>query len=208
MTRTNRRGFLTMASGTAMAAMMPAVANAAIPTPSATEGPFYPSEAMRFPDVDNDLVKIASAVREAGGEIARLSGRVLDQAGNPVAGARVEIWQCDVNGRYLHTGDRSGKPRDASFQGFGHYVTGEDGEYWFRTIKPVAYPGRTPHIHVKVLSGRNTLTTQMYIDQDPANDRDFLCSNMTNAQRATVAMQFQTGSNGIEAAVDIVFSRN
>ena len=62
----------------------------------------------------------------------------------------VEIWQCDANGVYLHTGSGNADKRDRNFQGFGRFLTGSTGEYYFRTIKPVPYPGRTPHIHFKV----------------------------------------------------------
>jgi len=151
------------------------LARAAVATPSGTEGPFYPTPEMRFDDSDNDLVRIDGVVAQAGGEIVRLAGRVLDRSGNPVPGARVEIWQCDVRGRYLHTGDSAGSPRDPAFQGFGHAVAAADGSYWFRTIKPVPYPGRTPHIHARVLTGgRERLTTQFYLPDHPLNDRDWL----------------------------------
>ena len=90
--------------------------------------------------------------------------------------ATVEIWQCDANEVYLHTGD-SGSTRnqqDKNFQGFGRFTTGSSGEYYFRTIKPVPYPGRpAPHIHVKVKrGGRELLTTQIMIAGHPGNARD------------------------------------
>ncbi len=112
----------------------------------------------------DDLVKIVDKLEQAGGEIVTLAGRVLDVSGNPIPGARIEIWQCDVNGRYLHRADQGAIARDAGFQGFGHDISGADGSYAFRTIKPVPYAGRTPHIHVKVLvDGRERLTTQFYL---------------------------------------------
>jgi protocatechuate 3,4-dioxygenase beta subunit len=174
-------------------------------TPSGTEGPFYPDSQMRFADVDNDLVSIAGRVEQAGGEIVMLGGRVLDGAGNPVASARVEIWQCDVNRRYLHHGDRGGAARDGGFQGFGHDVTGADGAYSFRTIKPVPYPGRTPHIHVKVLvSGSERLTTQFYLPDHPDNARDWLYRRVPVELREKVTMRFQDTGDLPRANLDIV----
>lgn len=191
---------------TSLAALLALIgwpARAAVPTPGQTEGPFYPRLSMRFADTDNDLVRIAGVVEQAGGEIVQLTGRVLDRAGQPVAGARVEIWQCDANGRYLHTGDRGGAPRDAAFQGFGHDITDAQGRYRFRTIRPVPYPGRTPHIHVKVLTGTATLTTQFYIDGDARNARDLLWRQLSPRQQRAVAMVFRDSGEHMLAEVDI-----
>src|SRR5436305_565742 len=143
-------------------------------TPSRTEGPFYPD---RLPlDTDNDLILVNDAITPAVGEITHLTGRVLDASGGPIRDATVEIWQCDANQVYLHTGDSAGKEerRDKNFQGFGRFTTASDGGYYFRTIKPVPYPGRpAPHIHVKVKKGdRELLTTQINIAGHPGNDRD------------------------------------
>lgn len=171
-------------------------------TPKATEGPFYPTPSMRFKDADNDLVKVAGAVREAGGEIITLKGRVLTRDGKPADGARVEIWQCDMNGIYLHTADRTSR-YDTAFQGFGHVVTGSDGAYAFRTIKPVLYTGRTPHIHVKVFYQNVELTTQFYIAGDSRNDRDRIYRRLSKAAREKVGMRFENGSTGLETTVDI-----
>jgi protocatechuate 3,4-dioxygenase, beta subunit len=178
---------------------------ATLRTPSATEGPFYPLPGMRFDDVDNDLVTLAGKVRQAGGEVVRLSGRVLDTGGSPLAGARVEIWQCDVGGRYLHSGDRGGVARDGGFQGFGHDITGSGGEYSFRTIKPVPYAGRTPHIHVKVLAGnRERLTTQFYLPDHPGNARDWLYQRIDPALREHVTLRFANTAIGPMATLDII----
>ena len=118
------------------------------PDPQQTEGPFYPDKLPL--DTDNDLLIINDAITPAVGEVTHLSGRILDAKGDPVRNAVVEIWQGDNNGAYLHTGTSNGDKRDTNFQGFGRFLTGSTGEYYFRTIKPVPYPGRTPHIHFKV----------------------------------------------------------
>ncbi len=137
-------------------------------TPALTEGPFYPD---RLPlDTDNDLIVLGDSLTPAVGQITHLTGRVLDTAGNPVRDAVVEIWQCDANEVYHHSGDNAPK-LDRNFQGFGTFTTGSTGEYRFRTIKPVPYPGRpAPHIHFKVKKGgRELLCTQMNIAGHPGN---------------------------------------
>ncbi len=143
-------------------------------TPSLTEGPFYPD---RLPlDTDNDLLIINDQITPAVGQITHLSGRVLGPNGSPVRNATVEIWQCDANEVYHHTNDLSSTRNevDKNFQGFGRFTTGSTGEYYFRTIKPVPYPGRpAPHIHVKVKrGGRELLTSQIFISGHPGNAND------------------------------------
>lgn len=178
-------------------------ARAAVPTPRQTEGPFYPRPAMRHADIDNDLVKIAGAVRQAGGEVVHLMGRVLDRDGAPVEGARVEIWQCDATGQYMHSGDRGGTAHDPAFQGFGHDITDAEGRYWFRTIKPVPYPGRTPHIHVKVIAGDRELTTQLYLEAHPLNESDPIWRRLSDAERRSVQIVFWPVDGTGEAVCDI-----
>lgn len=185
-------------------AALPVSGLAAVRTPSASEGPFYPIGDMRFDDVDNDLVKIDGRVQAAGGEIVRLQGRVLNTAGQPIPGALVEIWQCDVKGRYLHSGDGGG-PRDPGFQGIGQSMTDADGNYWFRTIKPVPYTGRTPHIHVKVwVAGRDSLTTQFYLPDHPHNALDWLFRNLPDDRLEPVLMRFENNGAEPTAILDIV----
>lgn len=180
-------------------------AAAANTTPSATEGPFYPTPSMRMADVDNDLVKVMGLVEEAGGEVITLKGRVLDADGAPREGLRVEIWQCDVNGKYMHPGDSRDVEYDTGFQGFGHDTTGADGGYRFRTIKPTVYPGRTPHIHVKLFDGeRELLTTQFYLADHPGNTRDRLFNRMSDTEKAKVSMVFSDSPEGPETTVDIL----
>ena len=140
-------------------------------TPAQTEGPFYPNKLPL--DTDNDLLIVNDAITPAVGEVTHLSGRILDAKGSPVRNALVEIWQCDNRGVYLHTRDSARKQRDVNFQGFGRFLTGSTGEYYFRTVKPVPYPGRCPHIHYKVRrGGKELLTTQCYVKGHPGNLRD------------------------------------
>lgn len=144
-----------------------------VPTPAQTTGPFYPRD---FPlDRDADLATVAGAPSRAQGTITHVIGRVRDVQGRAIAGARVEIWQCNAFGRYHHAGDNRNAPLDPGFQGWGETVSGADGAYRFRTIRPVAYPGRTPHIHFAVtVPNGGKLVTQMYVDGEPGNERDGL----------------------------------
>ncbi len=203
--KNSRRSLLAGIAGLVGSSTLAGKAAAAALTPRAAEGPFYPKTNMRMPDIDNDLVKIAGQVEEAGGEIFMLRGTIVDRNGRPSVGYRIEIWQCDVNGKYLHPGDNRAVPYDRAFQGFGHDITDESGSYVFRTIKPVIYPGRTPHIHVKVFDGnREVLTTQFYIKDDPNNARDGLFNRMSDVEADTVSMDFVKGDTGLEATINIV----
>ena len=148
-------------------------------TPRMTEGPFYPDKMPL--DTDNDLIIVSNSLTPATGEITHLTGRILDVTGAPIKDATVEIWQCDANEVYLHTRDSvpKAKKRDVNFQGFGRFTTGSTGEYRFRTIKPVPYPGRpAPHIHFRVKKNdREILTTQLMIRNHPGNARDGIFSD-------------------------------
>lgn len=170
------------------------------PTPSQSEGPFYP---VRLPaDSDADLLAQGS-VRYAKGQVATLEGTVVDTGGRALAGGVVEIWQCDADGHYHHPGD--GGRADPSFQGFGRSTLGADGSYRFRTIKPVLYSGRTPHIHLKVkLGSRELLTTQVYVQGDPGNEADFLWRRLGEADRAALTVPFVRGADGLAARFAIV----
>jgi protocatechuate 3,4-dioxygenase beta subunit len=200
-----RRRVLGWLGATAAAALLPTPALGAqlAPTPRMTEGPFYPN---RLPaDSDADLTRVAGRAGVAAGMPLEVSGRVVDTSGRPRAGARVEIWQCDAQGQYHHVGepDFAG---DANFQGFGAVATDAEGRYRFRTIKPVAYPGRTPHIHFTVLEGgRRRLTSQIFIEGEPGNERDGLFRHLgRDAERVT--MRLSRAGDGLAGAFDIVLA--
>ncbi len=169
-------------------------------TPSQTEGPFYPD---RMPaDTDFDLLKNGTR-SYAKGQAAWLTGDVTDLRGKPVAGAVVEIWQCDADGHYIHSAD--GGQADPAFQGFGQVQVGADGSYRFRTLRPVAYSGRTPHIHMKVKLGqKDLLTTQMYVEGDPGNARDGLWRSLNQDAKAALTVPFAQGSDGLQAKFGLV----
>lgn len=196
-----RHGACLAAMTAAPAWLTPATATSSLsPTPAQTEGPFYPVSLP--PDRDFDLLR-NGALSYTHGQATWIEGTVTDTRGVAVAGALVEIWQCDHNGRYHHPGD--GGRADASFQGFGQVSIGRDGHYRFRTIRPVAYSGRTPHIHVKVrLDGHDLLTTQMYVQGDPHNERDFLWRRLNAAGRQALTRRFEAGTDGLRAHFPIV----
>jgi protocatechuate 3,4-dioxygenase beta subunit len=163
---------------------------ARVKTPAQTEGPFYPDKLPL--DTDNDLIIVNDHLTPAVGDITHLGGKILDAKGNPVRNALVEIWQVDAKAVYLHTADSGKKKRDENFQGFGRFLTGSSGEYYFRTIKPVAYPGRTPHIHFKIKKdGKELLTTQCYIKGEPGNEKDGIYRGIRDAKaRDAVTIEF------------------
>ncbi len=196
--RLTRRTLLGAGGAALVAAAAPAIA--AVPTPRQSLGPFYPDRLSL--DRDNDLVRVEGRAAQALGEVCHVSGRVTRTDGSPVSGARVEIWQCDANGRYLHSGDRRSVARDDGFQGYGQIVTGADGGYRFRTIRPVAYPGRAPHIHFKVGGGARTLVTQMYVAGAPENRRDRLLNGVRDpAARARLIVELSAAPELEEGAL-------
>ena len=177
-------------------------------TPSQMLGPFYPVTPPLHQD--NDLTRVEGRSGRALGQIADLSGRVLDLDGRPLAGLRVEIWQCDANGRYRHPRDRGGLEEDPNFQGFGYTVTDAEGRYRFRTIRPVPYPGRTPHIHAAVIQeGTRPFVTQIYVAGEPLNLRDGLFMRVPEALRPRLLADFVPADDpvaALSASFDFVLS--
>jgi protocatechuate 3,4-dioxygenase beta subunit len=161
-----------------------------LPTPAQATGPFYPLELPL--DDDNDLTRVMDQAELAQGEILHVTGRVLDASGAVLEGARVELWQANAQGRYHHPGDRNPIAMDPGFQGFGKMVTGADGAYRFKTIRPGLYPGRTRHLHFLVaVPGRSDLVTQMYFSGEPDNARDGLLRRLSAEGQAAVTVDFQ-----------------
>lgn len=208
----SRRDFLFRAAmGAAFFTSGGLYAEALTTTPKQTEGPFYPDHLPL--DTDNDLLILNQSLTPAVGEVTYLSGRILDAKGEPMRGVEVEIWQCDNEGAYLHSKGQSGKKRDGNFQGFGRFLTGVKGEYLFRTIRPVSYPGRTPHIHFKIKSkGKDLLVTQCYIKGDARNEKDGVFKNLKDPKaRAAVEVDFVPLPNNkageLCATFDLVLGR-
>jgi protocatechuate 3,4-dioxygenase, beta subunit len=210
--RLTRRTLLGGMAAGAVAFYVPGVmAEELVRTPAQTEGPFYPDKLPL--DTDNDLIVINDQLTPSVGTITWLSGRLLDLAGNPIRNATIEIWQCDNNGAYLHSGTSNADKRDTNFQGFGRFLTGSTGEYLFRTIKPVAYPGRTPHIHFCVkMKGKKEFVTQCYVKGDPGNERDGIWRSLRDPkQRDAVTIDFapikESKLGELAAKFDIVLGK-
>ena len=186
---TRRRFLRSLTVGAAFFAVPGAFAEELLRTPAQTEGPFYPDHLPL--DTDNDLIIVNDGLTPAVGEITHLNGRILDANGQPIHNALVEIWQVDNNGVYLHSGDKHAA-RDKNFQGFGRFLTGSSGEYYFRTIKPVLYPGRTRHIHFAIkMKGHDKWTTQCYVKGEPHNERDGVYKDIHDPKaRESVTIDF------------------
>jgi protocatechuate 3,4-dioxygenase beta subunit len=168
-----------------------------VATPRTTAGPFYP---VKFPpDIDSDLVVLRGSAARAEGTVTHVTGRVLGLDGKPIAGATVEIWQCDARGRYIHPGDTGGRPRDKAFQGYGRTGLRRGRRLPLPHHQARALSGRTPHIHFAVQAPeRRELITQMYVAGEPGNARDDLYRAIRDPrQRAAVTVALEP-ANGIE----------
>ncbi|MBC7927990.1 MAG: hypothetical protein H7039_20280, partial [Bryobacteraceae bacterium] len=203
----SRRRFLATVAGLVCASQK-AYPQSLTLTPAQTPGPYYPD---RLPlDQDNDLLVISDNITNATGQISWLRGRVLGQNGQPLRNALVEIWQADNNGAYIHSASPIAN-RDASFQGYGKFLTGRNGDYLFRTVKPGIYPGRTRHVHVQATAASGEkLVTQLYVEGEAGNSGDGVLNGIRDTtQRASVVRPWTTiaGSPSGELAVewDVVF---
>lgn len=185
---------------------------AAEPTPSQTEGPFFPRKDQ--PDKDLDLTRVEGRSETALGEVIEISGQVLDEAGVPIAAALVDVWQANSAGRYDHERDPNPAPLDPNFQGWARLTTDAEGRYRIRTIKPGAYPvgegwSRPPHIHFKVAKrGFREVTTQMYFAGEPLNDVDRLWNSLSPGERGQLTVAFEAASGAAPAGhFDLVLAR-
>jgi protocatechuate 3,4-dioxygenase beta subunit len=196
----DRRHLLRALGATAALALTSPLARAAqfLATPYQGKGPFYPLELPL--DQDNDLTRVAGRSGRAKGSIVDVTGRLLDETGRPLAGVQIEIWQVNAYGRYHHQYDDQDKPWDPDFQGFGRTTTDAAGTYRFRTVRPVAYPGRAPHIHFALSDRRfSTFYTQMYLAGAPENERDLLLSRVRDA-RARNSLIVNLERSGVEGS--------
>jgi protocatechuate 3,4-dioxygenase beta subunit len=175
-------------------------------TPDQILGPFYPVQ--QEPSLTGDLTRSGRAQ----GTVLHLSGRVLTGAGQPVSGARVEIWQANARGRYAHPNDSNPTPLDPNFDGFAITTTDEQGRYRFKTVVPAAYPAgpdrmRPAHIHFKVIGKREELVTQMYFAGEAWNDRDPWLQSARRKDALIVSLHDASDDPGAKATTfDIVLA--
>jgi protocatechuate 3,4-dioxygenase beta subunit len=208
----SRRVLLTAGAGLAAGVASTAVlGSGAGLTPANPEGPFYPKRDQA--DKDTDLTLIEGHSERAQGQVIRVTGQVLDENGEPVEGALVDIWQANSFGRYSHEDDTASAPLDPNFQGWGMVKTDAGGRYAFTTIKPGAYRvegnwQRPPHIHFKVSRrGFHELTTQMYFKDEPLNEEDRLFMSVEKSARSRLAVDFSEAGGVLQGDFPIVLAK-
>jgi len=190
MRRRDVLGLAVAAGGFALSGRFSAaLAQALKRTPGEILGPFYPI--LKRPEPTADLTIIPGKPGRAAGQVIHVMGRVLNVQGDPVRGARVELWQANTHGRYTHPSDTNPAPLDPNFEGFAVQTTDGEGRYRFKTIKPGAYPAtpswmRPPHLHFEVTGKVNRTITQMYFPGDPLNDKDLLLQNVRGSKESVI----------------------
>ncbi|MBZ9657763.1 protocatechuate 3,4-dioxygenase subunit beta [Mesorhizobium sp. ESP-6-4] len=186
-------------------------------TLSELTGPVF-GHAM-FGELDNDLIhNFARPGESALGERIIVHGRVLDERGKGVPGVLLEFWQANAGGRYRHKKDAYLAPLDPNFGGCGRTITGEDGSYAFRTVRPGPYPWpngpndwRPAHIHFSVFGHgfAQRLITQMYFEGDPLIWRCPIVGGISNREAiealiAALDMQSTIPMDALAYKFDIV----
>jgi len=184
-------------------------------TPGQILGPFYP--VLKPPSQGADLTTVPGKPGHAEGQVIHVMGRVVNLQGQPVQGARVEIWQANTHGRYNHPSDTNPAPLDPNFEGFAVLTTDAEGRYRFKTIKPGAYPTgpdliRPPHIHFEVTGQINRVVTQMYFAGEPLNETDRPLQSVLPANRERLIVNLRPPTQGLEpdslmAVWDIVLDK-
>jgi len=191
LSRRHMLGIALGAGGLALSGQLSAaLAQALKRTPGEILGPFYP--VIKRVEQGADLTVIPGKPGRAAGQVIHVMGRVLNVQGDPVRGARVELWQANAHGRYTHPSDTNPAPLDPNFEGVAVQNTDGEGRYRFKTIKPGAYPAtadwmRPPHLHFEVTGKINRLVTQMYFPGEPLNDKDILLQGVRGNREGAIA---------------------
>lgn len=197
MMSNSRRLFLRAASGSGLLGLVAARTgwgHDRVSTPSQTKGPFYPiPEIEKQPFFDFDLTRKDNNSPVADGEIIAIGGKVVSHSERPLSKTIVEVWQACKTGRYNHPKDSNDRPMDPNFQYWGRLITGDDGAFRFKTIIPGKYPGRTPHIHFRIVSPDHPeLITQLYFGQfEEWNRKDGIYMSLNVAQRDAVTAHLE-----------------
>ena len=179
-------------------------------TPPQIVGPFYPISER--PDLAADLARPSGSASEAQGQLLYVTGRVLTSSGEPVAHARIDVWQANAAGKYRHPSDANPAPLDPNFRGFARLMTDASGRYSFRTIKPGRYPTaegdiRPPHIHFAVEGRFDRLVTQLYFAGEPENQTDRWLNAAPRPEQLIVALHapaLHLESHALVAHFDII----
>jgi protocatechuate 3,4-dioxygenase beta subunit len=188
----SRRAFA--GAGLASAGLIAATGARAGPalTAESPMGPFFP---LTVPaDNDADLTMVKGHSKRASGQIIEVTGRILDLKGNPIGGARLDIWQANAKGRYAHPADPAVMPLDPDFQGFASIVSDARGEWRIVTIKPGSYDSpignRPPHIHFDIRGHSHRNIAQLYFPEDAeGNARDLLYKSLGDQAATSVALR-------------------
>jgi protocatechuate 3,4-dioxygenase alpha subunit len=164
-------------------------------TPSQTAGPYLSIGLLDGP-ISNRLVD------ESDPRAIRISGLLLDGAGDPVPDGMIEIWQANAAGRYAHPADdREEIPLEDGFWGFGRADTVDAGRFEIVTVKPGRVPwvdGRlqAPHLLVGVFARgllRRVATRMYFPDEEAANAEDPVLLGLEPEERPTLVARAEDG---------------
>ncbi len=197
MRKARRRLFLRAAAGSGLLSIFGdriAFGHDRLNTPPQTKGPFYPvPEIEKQQYFDFDLTRKNEDSPVALGEVISITGSVISHSERPIGGSIVEVWQACETGKYNHPQDKNDRAMDPNFQYWGRVETGEDAKFRFKTILPGKYPGRTPHIHFRVLAkNRPELITQLYFaHHEELNRKDNIYMALNIGQRDGVTTKLE-----------------
>lgn len=172
--------------------------------PEATVGPFYPETYV--PADANDLSRVRYGQPRASGQLAYIEGTVIDSEGIGRPRILIEVWQANAEGRYRHPQDRSDQALDPNFDGWGRFLTRDDGSYDFLTVIPGAHaaPGgaaRAPHLKVTLFgTGFDRLQTAIYFPDSKALGDDPVLQSVGDRAARLVATEVETLPNAPDGA--------
>jgi protocatechuate 3,4-dioxygenase beta subunit len=151
--------------------------------PRLTEGPYYKAGSPAKTNI----------IDGSPGEKMTLTGYVFDENCKPIEGAWIDFWQADGEGNYDNVG----------FKLRGHQFTDKEGKYFLETVIPGEYPGRTPHIHLKIRANESsqTITSQLFMPGAVQNQTDSIFNE-------ALIMHVSNTSGDATATYNFVIPRN